>query len=155
MLTQGLQSGYFHILFHSPHYLAKFLGAIQASNNLVFPFSITDLPKIITTFSNTMIEGNTLYESLDVDPCQPNLEVKEVIDVLRTVNIHINILDDEGFFLVEMLTAKLSSLAHSEQQVVGVLIVAPDKAMLICIKDGNFGLMDSHQHGTHGALIAM
>ena len=132
------------------------LGGIQASNNnLVFPFPITDLPNIITTFSNTMIEGNTLYESLDVDPWQPNLEVKEVIEALRSVNIHINLIEYEGFLLVELLTAKLQSLADRERLVVGVLIVAPDKAMLICINDGKFELMDSHQHGTHGALIAM
>ncbi len=68
------------------------------------------------------------------------------------MNIGINI--NEGFFLVEQLSAKLQSLAHSGQQVVGVLIVTPDKAMLIYIEDGKLGLMDSHQHGTHGALIA-
>ena len=125
------------------------LGAIQVSNNnLAFPPPITDLPEIISTFANTMIEGNTLYESLDVDPSQPNLEVKEVVEVLKSRNIDINILEDEGFFLVEQLT-------HSGQQVAGVLIVAPDKAMLIYIKDGKFGLMDTHQHGTYGALIAI
>jgi hypothetical protein len=131
------------------------LRAIQASNNnLAFPSSFTDLPEIITTFSNTMKEGNTLYGLFDVDPCQPNLEVKEVVEVLKSVNIGINIIEDEGLFMVEQLSAKLQSLAHSGQQVVGVLIVAPDKAMLIYIKDGKLGLMDSHQHGTHGALIA-
>ena len=109
------------------------LGAIQVSNNnLAFPPPITDLPEIIT-FENTMIEGNTLYESLDVDPSQQNLEVKEVVEVLKSMNIDINILEDEGFFLVEQLSAKLQSLTHSGQQVAGVLIVAPDKAMLIYI----------------------
>ena len=101
-----------------------------------------------------MKEGNTLYELFNVDPDHPNLEVKEVVKMLKSVNININIIDDEGFFLVEQLCAKLQSLAQSEKLVVGVLIVAPDKAMLIYVKDGKLGLMDSHQHGTHGALIA-
>jgi hypothetical protein len=131
------------------------LGATQASNNnLAFPSSFTDLPEIITTFSNTMNDGNTLYGLFDVDPCQQNLEVKEVVEVLKSMNIGINIIEDEGFFLVEELIVKLQSLAHSGQQVFGVLIVPPDKAMLIYIKDGKFVLMDSHQYGTHGALIA-
>jgi hypothetical protein len=69
------------------------LGAIQASNNnLAFPSSFTDLPEIITTFSNTMKDGNTLYGLFDVDPCQPNLEVKEVVEVLKSMNIGINII---------------------------------------------------------------
>ena len=114
------------------------LGAIRqvSNNNLAFPPPITDLPEIITTFANTMIEGNTLYESLD--PPQPNQEVKEVVEVLKSMNIDINILEDERYFLVEQLSAKLQSLTHNGQQVAGVLIVAPEKAMLIYLKDGKF-----------------
>ena len=95
-----------------------------------------------------MKEGNTLYDLFDVNPCQPNLEVKEVVEVLKSMNIDINIIEDERFFFVEQLSTKLQCLAHSGQQVVGVRIVAPDKAMFICIKEWKIGLMDSHQHGT-------
>ena len=131
------------------------LGAIKQSNNMIFPSSSSDLPEVIDIFSCTMKEGNTLYGLFDVDPHQPNLEVKDVVEVLQSLDINIQIIDDEGFFFVEQFGGKLKSLAHSEKQVVGVLIVAPDKAMLLYIHNDKLGIMDSHQHGTHGALIAM
>ncbi len=49
-----------------------------------------------------MKEGNTLYGLFDVDPCQPNLEVKEVVEVLKSVNVGINVMEDDGFFLVDL-----------------------------------------------------
>ena len=49
------------------------------------------------------------------------------------MNIGIIVIEDKGFFFVERLGAKLKSLADSCQQVVGVLIFAPDKAMFMYI----------------------
>ena len=69
-----------------------------------------------------MKEGNTLHDLFDVNPCQSNLEVKEVVEVLKSMNIDINIIEDERFFFVEQLSTELQSLAHSGQQVVGVTV---------------------------------
>ena len=44
--------------------------------------------------------------------------------------------------------------AKYSKEVTAVLIVPPDKAMLIFMKGGKLGLMDSHEHGVNGAIIA-
>ena len=96
-----------------------------------------------------MRKGNFLYQGFGIDPCQPNLEVKEVVEKMRMLQHRIRIIEDTGFFTAAELFQKLDYFL-----ITSVLIVPPDKSMLIYMKDGNIGLMDSHEHGPHGAIIA-
>ena len=59
-----------------------------------------------------------------------------------------------GFFSAEDLQKKLEMLAKYGKEVTAILIVPPDKAMLIFMKGGKLRLMDSHEHNGNRAIIA-
>ena len=130
------------------------LGAIKLASGMTIPSNMNELSCCINNFVCTMKEGNLLYDKFNVSPQQPNLEVRDVVEKMILLNYRIMILEDEGFFSAEDLQKKLEMLAKYGKEVTAVLIVPPDKAMLIFMKGGKLGLMDSHEHGANGAIIA-
>ena len=131
------------------------LGAIKLARGMIFPSTINELSTCVTNFACTMEEGNFLYEDFNVDPQQPNLEVRDVVEKMKSLSHRIEIIEDVGFFSAHDLVKKLEMLVKYGKDVTAVLIVPPDKSMLIFIKDGKIGLMDSHEHGVNGAIIAV
>ena len=61
--------------------------------------------------------------------------------------------EETGFVTADDMVRKLESIRQEDQSMVGVLIIAPDKSMVIYMDNNNLGLMDSHCHGQHGGLI--
>ena len=57
-------------------------------------------------------------------------------------------------FSAENLQKKLEMLTKYGKEVTAVLIVPPDKAMLIFMKGGKLELMNSHEQGVNVAIIA-
>ena len=66
----------------------------------------------------------------------------------------LTISEDTGFSSTEELGNKLTNIVESSQKCFGVLIVPPDKFMLLCFKENAICLFESHSHGQHGGLIA-
>ena len=56
-----------------------------------------------------MIEGNYVYKSFDIDPRQPNLEVKDVLARLPYLDLEIK--EDLGYFFEEDLLTKIKQLS--------------------------------------------
>ena len=126
---------------------------MKLASGMIFPTDSNKLSATITNFIRSMKEGNALYDEFDIDPHQPNLEVRDVVERMRLLNHRIRITEDLGFFTAEEFHQKLERLAKCCREFTGILIVPPDKSMLVFMKDGNLGLMDSHAHGTNGAII--
>ena len=55
-----------------------------------------------------MIEGNYIYKSFDIDPRQPNLEVKDGLARLPYLDLEIK---DLGYFFEEDLLTKIKQLS--------------------------------------------
>ena len=115
---------------------------------------MNELSSCINNFACTMKEGNVLYDKFNVSPQQPNLELRDVVEKMISLNHRITIVEDEGFFSAQDLQKKLEMLDEYGKAVTAILIVPPDKAMLIFMKGGKLELMDSHEHGANGAIIA-
>ena len=99
-----------------------------------------------------MKDGNQLYYSLDLPSESPNLEVREVVHLLPGLNLRIQ--EDLGFFSVEELQQKFTSLFQLKHRAVGVLIVPPDKAIVLFFEADLMWVMDSHNHGQNGGIVA-
>ena len=91
-----------------------------------------------------------LYHEFDIDAHQPNQEVRDVVERIRLLNHHIQITEELGFFTAEEFHKRLAKCCR---EFTGIIIVPPDKSMLVLMKDGNLGLMDSHVHSTNRAII--
>ena len=50
---------------------------------MIFPVNQEQLSEAISNFIQSMRKGNFLYQEFGIDPCQPNLEVKEVVEKMR------------------------------------------------------------------------
>ena len=98
-----------------------------------------------------MMEGNYIYKSFDIDPREPNLEVKDVLPRLPYLDVEIK--EDLGYFFEEDLITKFQQLSTQEMGI-AVLIIPPDKSMVIFSNRGQLLLVDSHEHGPHGSIIA-
>ena len=80
--------------------------------------------------------------------------MRDVVEKMISSNHRITIVEDEGFFSAQDLQKKLEMLAKYVKEVMAILIVPPDKAMLIFMKGGKLGLIDSHEQGANWAIIA-
>ena len=75
-----------------------------------------------------MMQWNYLYKSFDIDPQEPNLEVKDVLPRLPYLDVEIK--EDLGYFYEEDLLTKIQQLSKQEMGI-SVLIVPPDKSIVI------------------------
>ena len=98
-----------------------------------------------------MVEGNYIYRSFDIDPRKPNLEVKDVLPRLPYLDVKTKA--DLAYFFEEDLLTKIQQLS-TQKMGIAVLIIAPDKSMVIFNNSGQLLLVDSHEHGQHGSIIA-
>ena len=87
---------------------------------MIFPVNQEQLSEAISNFIQSMRKGNFLYQEFGIDPCQPNLEVKEVVEKMRMLQHRIRITEDTGFFTAAELFQKLDYLL-----ITSVLIVPP------------------------------
>lgn len=131
--------------------ISVLVAAHLKNKTMVFPSADGELKDVVTKFVEVMKEGNQLYHVFDLEPYQPNLEVRDVLQRLTHVNLRIK--EDIGFFSEEDVKTKFHELSQ-ENNTVAVLIAPPDKSMVIYMSDGKFGVMDSHEHGPNGAIIA-
>ena len=110
----------------------------------------------IASFANTMVEGNIYYNSLQLPPYQPNLDVKETLQT-KSDHFGLKITEDLGLFSPEFLENKLTDISYQTEHCCGILITPPDKTMLLCFSrpKQTIALFESHTHGTRGGLIAV
>jgi hypothetical protein len=99
-----------------------------------------------------MVKGNNLYDTMNMNPGNPNLEVKDVLMKIPGFNMIIK--DDTGFFSQDDMISEFEMLQVTNEKLVGVLIIPPDKSMVIYMENGKLGMMDSHTHGAYSAIIA-
>ncbi len=87
------------------------LGAIKLASGMIFLVNQEQLSEAIRNFIQSMRTGNSLNQEFGIDPCQPNLEVKEVVEKMRMLQHRIRIIEDTGFFTAAELFQKLETLA--------------------------------------------
>lgn len=66
----------------------------------------------------------------------------------------LEIVSDLGFFTVRDLEDHLTQHHHVHPSFVAVLIVPPDKSMVLCFNQTSICLFESHTHGLQGGIIA-
>ena len=121
------------------------------NGNITIPLEISGIQNLVNEFIKLMMEGNYIYKSFDIDPREPNLEVKDVLPRLPYLDVEIK--EDLGYFFEEDLLTKIQQLSTQEMGI-AVLIIPPDKSMVIFNNSGQLLLVDSHEHGPHGSIIA-
>ena len=134
--------------------IAVLSGMSFLDGNLSIPKQTTDLNKTIPEYIQMLKKGNDVYESFNLPPQSPNLDVQQILDKHDSNFSRLTISEDTGFFSTEELGNKLTDIVESSQKCFGVLIVPPDKSMLLCFPENAICLFESHSHGQHGGLIA-
>ena len=66
----------------------------------------------------------------------------------------LEIISDQGLFSVQDLEDHLRRHHHQHPSFAAVLIVPPDKSMVLCFKQTTICLFESHTHGLQGGIIA-
>ena len=106
---------------------------------------------IVNSYRQTIFTGNVLYNSLNLPPHQPNLEVRDVVD--RIKDLQLKILSDVGFFDVNQLKTAFIKMLQDGCKHSGVLIIPPDNSVTVLIENEQIAVFDSHQHGENGGLV--
>lgn len=119
------------------------------------PETSTDLSQTIPIYCQLIHEGNQIYDSFNMPINQPNLQVREVLrksqsfqDIKQTL--------DMGFFFTIDIKRFLEQLIQQPDYTNSfvVLIVPPDKTLVICFNRTLICAFDSHRHRHHGGVIA-
>ncbi len=85
---------------------------------------------------------------------QPNLDVRQVLQQNDQNFQKLEIIADMGFFSVEDLEDYLVEYHQLHPNFAAVLIVPPDKTMVLCFNQKEICLFESHKHGLHGGVVA-
>jgi len=66
-------------------------------------------------------------------------------------------MDDLGLFSLARLEIKLQEICQIPEQICVILVVSPDKSLLLCFDytQKKLGLIESHKHNIHGGVIAV
>ena len=99
-------------------------------------------------FTNVMIKGNQLHDSFNLPVQQPNLEVTQVLQHGQN-DKHLKkleIISDLDFFTMRDLEEHLMQHHHMHPSFAAVLIVPPDKSVVICFYQTSICLFESHTH---------
>ena len=66
-------------------------------------------------------------------------------------------MDELGLFSIACLEIKLQEICQIPEQICAILIVPPDKSMLLCFDytQRKLSLFESHKHNIHGGVIAV
>lgn len=123
-------------------------------NTISIPQQLQDLKVLIPIYSHLIFKGNHIYSSFNVPAQQPNLDVKDVLHYNHDGFQKIKLIADVGIFTTEDLKNYLTSYQQQNQKFAVVLIVPPDKTMVLCFHQTSICLFESHRHGHHGGIIA-
>ena len=123
-------------------------------NTISIPQQLQDLKVLIPIYSHLIFKGNHIYSSFNVPAQQPNLDVKDVLHYNHDSFQKIKLIADVGIFTTEDLKNYLTSYQQQNQKFAVVLIVPPDKTMLLCFHQTCICLFESHRHGHQGGIIA-
>ena len=123
-------------------------------NTISIPQQLRDLNSLIPIYSKLISKGNHIYSSFNVPADQPNLDVKGVLHYKHKSFQKIKLIADEGFYATEDLKNSLISYQQKNQKFAVVLIVPPDKTMVLCFHQTSICLFESHRHGDRGGIIA-
>ena len=113
-------NGYFPRRFLSPKYFALGMVVMPAQSSVLvaaklknksiqIPLEITGIQNLVNEFIKLMMQGNYLYKSFDIDPQEPNLEVKDVLPRLPYLDVEIK--EDLGYFFEEDLLNRIQQLS--------------------------------------------
>ena len=129
-------------------------GAVQfLEGTLKIPNQLSDLSHVLNFYSQIIQKGNEIYDSFSLPINQPNLEVRQVLQKNNPAFRRVNLLTDMGFFTVQDFEKFLEGQQHQHQRFAAVLIVPPDKSMLLCSENTKICLFESHSHGQGGGLL--
>ena len=123
-------------------------------NTISIPQQLQDLKVLIPIYSHLIFKGNHIYSSFNVPAQQPNLDVKDVLHYNHDSFQKIKLIADVGIFTTEDLKNYLTSYQQQNQKFAVVLIVPPDKTMVLCFHQTSICLFESHRHGHQGGIIA-
>lgn len=114
-----------------------------------------NIKEAISSFANTIMDGNSHYFNLNLPPNQTNLETKKALET-RNYHFGLQILEDTGIFSPECLKQKFEEIIARQRDQSVIMIAPPDKSMLLCFssQEHRIGLFESHTHGNRGGIIA-
>ena len=120
------------------------------------PQQLQDVKQVIPLYSRLILRGNHIYSLFHVPVQQPNLKpnFKEVLQYNNEEYQKIELIADLGLFTVKDLESYLAGYHRQHLTFVAVLIVPPDKTMVLCLRRASFCLFQSHRHGYQGGTIA-
>ena len=121
---------------------------------IFIPQQLQDLTQVIPLYSQLIVKGNRIYSLFHVPVQQPNVEVKEVLQYNNEEFQKIELIADLGFFTVEDLESYLARYHWQHPTFTAVLIVPPDKTMVLCFRDASICFFESHRYGHQGGIIA-
>ena len=122
--------------------------------SLPLPQQIQDLSQIVPVYSHLIFKGNHIYSSFNLPRGQPNMDVKQVLDQKNENFQKLTIIEDTGFFSSQNLQNYLTNYHDQNPKFAAVLIVPPDKSMVLCFDQTVISLFESHSHGQQGAIIS-
>ena len=136
---------------------AVLAGQHYLEETLPIPKPLQDLNRVIPLYIVLMMKGNQIHQSFQLPAQQPNLEV-DIRQVLQQHNNEqfqdLEIIEDLGFFSVQDLQDHRTQHHHQHPRFAAVLIVPPDKSVVLCFDHTTINLFESHRHGLQGGLIA-
>ncbi|CAB3986625.1 Hypothetical predicted protein [Paramuricea clavata] len=112
---------------------------------LVIPSNKSDIRAMTSSYKQTILNGNLLYQGSNLPHDQPNLEVRDVVNKIKDLNLQI--LHDLGFFNVDDIKETFVQMLQGGKRHAGVLIIPPANSVAIFTDNGNLAVFDSHQHG--------
>ena len=110
----------------------------------------------MSAFASISKCGNIMYRQINLPPGQVNLDVIEAI-ATRSDQFSLMITEDIGIFSTESLQSKMQKIVQISEDTCTILIVPPDKSILICFDHTQriMALFETHKHQGNGDLIAV
>ena len=121
---------------------------------LAIPKELKDLGQIIPFHSTMIFKGSHIYNTFKLPANQPNLDIQNVLQQDHEEFQKIKIDADMGLVSTQHLEDFLVEYQNQHTKFAGVLIVPPDKSMLLCSDQLSTSLFESHTHGLQGGIIS-
>ena len=132
--------------------IAVLAGQHFLEETLLIPKPLQDLNRVIPLYINFTMKGNKVYQSFRLPAQQANLEVRQVLQ--QHNNEQFQDLQIIGSFSVQDLQDHITQHHHEHPRFAAVLIVPPDKSMVLYFDHTTISLFESHRHWLQGGLIA-
>ena len=126
------------------------------SGELIIPSNDENVLRIASAFAGIIKCVNIMYRQINLPPGQVNLDVRVAI-ATRSDQFSLMITEDIGIFSTEFLQSKMQEIVQISEGTCTILIVPPDKSILICFDHTQriMALFESHKHQGYGGLIAV